>query len=77
MGSPISDSYQCVAMYSVEYAKSGRAACKVCSEKIAKCELRVGMEVSVQTKHMEMSRMSTVCITTPVSGNYPHLTGEI
>ena len=32
-------------MYTVEYAKTGRAGCKFCSEKISKGELRVGKQV--------------------------------
>ena len=34
-------------MYTVEYAKTGRAGCKLCTGKIGKGELRIGKQVSM------------------------------
>ena len=36
-------------MPSIEYAVSGRSTCKVCSSKITKVALRIGMTISVDT----------------------------
>jgi len=35
-------------MYTVEYAKTGRAGCKLCSDKINKGELRIGKQIQVE-----------------------------
>ena len=36
-------------MYTVEYAKTGRASCKLCNDKIVKGELRIGKQVLVSS----------------------------
>ena len=34
-------------MYTIEYAKTGRASCKLCNDKIVKGGLRIGKQVLV------------------------------